>query len=151
MSDANFNIQSVHDKTIANINKILAGSALKVVKSAKQNLLANKHYVTGRLTKSVTASSAELKLEFGTNVPYANDIETGISSNNPSVNDISIWLKNKIRLGHITDKKILGFAKVIAQNITINKKIKNWNPFMLPSWEEMLKEVKPKLDQAVVQ
>jgi len=166
MSDANFNIDQVHDKTIANINKILAGSALKVVVLAKANLLRNKHRVTGQLYKSVTCTKTGLKIEFGTNVTYASDIETGIVTQRPNLTDIQEWLKNKVRLGHIPlnswaknagagnqdiNKVLLRLSYKITERIQETGKIKNWNPFMLPSWEETLKETKPKLDQAVVQ
>ena len=101
MSNVEFDLEKVRQKTVANIEKILLQGGLKMVVKAKENLIANKHHVTGRLSKSVTMNQEGLKLEFGSNVDYAITIETGKVIVEPSLDDIEEWLDRKIKLGHI--------------------------------------------------
>jgi hypothetical protein len=150
MKSTKFNLEQIRQKTLKNIDKILNEGALIAVANAKEILLNNKHYVTGTLYKSVVANVENLTLEFGSNVDYAKTIETGINVNSPSVNDIRDWAINKVRLGH-ADKSLIGFSKVIANKISNTGRIKNYTPFMEPSFDKVVKIIEPKLKNAIVQ
>jgi hypothetical protein len=150
MSNAEFDLEKVRQKTVANIEKILLQGGLKMVVKAKENLIENKHYVTGRLSKSVTMNQESLKLEFGSNIDYAITIETGKSVNAPNANDIREWAKEKVRLGHAPQSLIFAAAK-IARNITNSGTIKRFNPFLEPAFSGELKEIREKISQAVEQ
>jgi hypothetical protein len=149
-SDFGKRLTGVFDRTMINIRQILANEGLKAVARSKETLLKNKNYASGRLYKSITAIQDGNKLEFGTNVPYAIDIETGISSSTPTVDDIREWSKRKVELGHI-EKSILGFSKTIVGNISSTGRIKHWGAFIEPSFAIMVKEVSTKLKDAVIQ
>lgn len=150
MSNVNFSLNKVKEETLKNIERILVEGGLIMVSKAKNTLINNKHYVTGRLSKSITTNVEGLTLEFGSNVDYANTIETGISSDNPSVNDIREWAKRKVELGH-ADKGLIGASKAIANKISATGSIKNFTPFMQPAFSETLIIINEKLKNAIVQ
>jgi hypothetical protein len=144
------NLQSTKEKTINNIESILAEGGLLVTGLAKQTLIDNKNYSSGNLSKHITAVQEGLKLEFGNDLEYANTIETGIIDKQVSVNSIQSWLDRKIQLGHIPSS-MRKLAVPIANKININGYIKNWHPFMKPSWEEIEPKIKLLIDNAVIQ
>lgn len=150
MDEFNKNIENIRLKTINNIESILAKGALICSGLAKENLIANHHYVTGALAKHTTGYVEGLKLEFGNNLDYASTIETGIVTEAVSSNSIKTWLDNKISLGHIP-KSMSGLQTVIANKINSTGRIKNFNPFMKPSWDEMVIVIDPLLKDSLVQ
>ena len=177
MSNVEFDLEKVHQGTVAKIEKILLQGGLMMVRKAKENLIANKHHVTGRLSKSVTMNQEGLKLEFGANIDYAISIETGVTNENPTSDSIKTWLKRKIQLGHIPinewaqsktlapfsekaanrirkksiETVINNVSKKTALNIALSGKIKNFHPFLEPSFSGELKEIREKISQAVEQ
>lgn len=150
MSNVEFDLEKVHQKTVKNLEKILLQGGLMMVRKAKENLIANKHYVTGRLSKSVTMNQESLKLEFGSNIDYAITIETGKITTPPNANDIREWAKEKVRLGHASQSLIYAASK-IARNIRKSGTIKNYNPFLEPAFTGELQQMHNKIKQAVDQ
>lgn len=150
MSNVEFDLEKVHQRTVAKIEKILLQGGLMMVRKAKENLIANKHYVTGRLSKSVTMNQESLKLEFGSNIDYAITIETGKSTTPPNANDIREWAREKVRLGHAQQTLIFAAAK-IARNIRNSGTIKNYHPFLEPAFTGELQQMHDKIKQAVDQ
>lgn len=145
-----FSLSKVHADTVANIERILLRGGLTMVAKAKETLIANNHYVTGRLSKSITTNVENLTLEFGSNVEYANDIETGISSSTPNVNDIREWAKKKVSLGH-AQKGLIGAAQSIVNKIEATGTITHWTPFMKPAFESVLIPMEKEIAQAIIQ
>ena len=150
MTVKGWNIADIQKKTVIRIQNILLDGSIKMVKLARESLVRNKHYVTGNLSNAVYAKQIGLSIEFGNTLEYAKTIETGIVTNAPSVNDIRTWLDKKISLGDMPESSRYAYGK-IASNINQSMTIKRWNPFMQPALDEVNAEIKPLLQDAIVQ
>jgi len=136
--------------------RLMRGAA----QEAKTTLKTNKNYATSQLMQSISGDSIiqghNIVGSFGANTKYAEDVETGIVKDKPSLNDIQDWLVRKVQLGHITLNKwakknnITGKTKIktidqilyplslkITQRIQETGKIKT-KPYLRPAYEQMI-------------
>jgi hypothetical protein len=150
MPDKEFTLPKVYKDTMANIDEILHISGMLMVDKARLILATNKHNVTGRLSNSIDSTVKNHSLEFGSDVDYAKTIETGISVNNPSGDDIRQWAVQKVALGQASPS-LISASNSIANTISASGRIKHWTPFIKPAFDSMLGETKDEISKAVIQ
>lgn len=150
MPEKEFTLPKVYQDTMNKIDEILEIGGMLMVDKAKKVLVDNNHVVTGKLLNSIKGTVKNHSLEFGSDVDYAQTIETGISVNSPTGDDIRQWAIKKVSLGQASPS-LIGASNSIANTISANGSIKSWTPFIKPAFDSMLGEMRDEISKAVVQ
>lgn len=150
MPDKEFDLPKVYKDTMDKVDEILEIGGMLMVDKARKILIDNNHVVTGKLQNSIKGTVKNHSLEFGSDIDYAQTIETGISVNSPTGDDIRQWAIKKVSLGQASPS-LIGASNSIANTISANGSIKNWTPFIKPAFDSMLGEMRDEISKAVVQ
>jgi hypothetical protein len=119
---------------------------MRAAGTAGDTLLKNKNFATNQLKQSITGG-AELQGSliigsFGANTAYAESIETGITKEKVTTENILEWAKRKIAIGHMEPMKNLKtFAMFTAKKINATGRLKSAKPYLQPAHAQLIRNL----------